>query len=297
MPVTTPKPSAHGRVQVLGFRLFYESFGDPEGGSVLCLHGGPGVPHGYLTCLSDLAEIGYRVVFYDQLGCGKSDRPKGTSLFTIERAVDEADGVRRALHLGRIHLLGNSYGGMLALAYAIRFSRNLRSLVVSSGLASVPLANAELRRLVAAMPVGIRRTIDWLERREAFDRPDDQRAAMAFYRRHVCRLPTWPRELTRAMREVSQPVYRTMWGPSEFTVLGSLRYWDVTDRLPRIRVPTLITGGKYDEITPRVLRAIRRGIPGSRLVIFPHSSHLPMWEERERYMRVVGGFLRRHDAT
>jgi len=99
------------------------------------------------------------------------------------------------------------------------------------------------------------------------------------------------------MRETSQPVYRTMWGPSEFAVLGSLRYWDVTDRLPQIRVPSLITGGKYDEITPRVLRPIQRGIPGSRLVIFPNSSHLPMWEERERYMQIVGRFLRRHDAA
>ncbi len=296
MSLATPGSPAHGRVTVLGFRLFYETFGHAERGTVLCLHGGPGVPHGYLTCLSDLAGFGYRVVFYDQLGCGKSDRPKGTSLFTIERAVEEADAVRRGLHLGRIHLLGNSYGGMLALAYTIKYSRNLRSLVVSSGLASVPLANVELRRLVAAMPVQTRRTIDRLERREAFDHPDYQRAAIAFYRRHICRLPTWPRELSRAMREISQPVYRTMWGPSEFAVLGSLRYWDVTDRLPQIHAPTLITGGKYDEITPRVLRSIRRGIPGSRLVIFPRSSHLPMWEERERYMRVVGGFLQSHDG-
>src|SRR6266571_1505291 len=177
MSLATPEASARGRVTVLGFRLFYETFGRPERGTVLCLHGGPGVPHGYLTCLSDLAGFGYRVVLYDQLGCGKSDRPKGTSLFTIERAVEEADGIRRAFHLGRIHLLGNSYGGMLALAYAIKYSRNLRSLVVSSGLASVPLANAELRRLVAAMPADTRRTIDRLERREAFDHPDYQRAA------------------------------------------------------------------------------------------------------------------------
>lgn len=295
--MAVPKSSERGRVNVLGYGLFYKSFGVPDRDAVLCLHGGPGVPHGYLTCLADLARFGYRVVFYDQLGCGKSDRPRGTSLFTIERAVEEVEGVRRALHLGKIHLLGNSYGGMLALAYAMKYSRNLTSLVVSSGLASVPLANAELRRLLAAMPVRVRRTVDRLEREEAFDRPEYQRAAMAFYRRHICRLPTWPRELSRAMRDLSLPVYRTMWGPSEFAVLGSLRYWDVTDRLPKIRVPTLITGGKYDEITPRVLRSIHRGIRGSKLVIFPHSSHLPMWEEREAYMRVVGAFLRRQDGT
>ena len=98
------------------------------------------------------------------------------------------------------------------------------------------------------------------------------------------------------MGELSQPVYRTMWGPSEFAVQGSLRYWDITDQLPAINVPTLITGGKYDEITPRIAQSIHRGIRGSKIAIFAKSSHLPMLEERERYMRVVGHFLRRHDG-
>src|SRR5207253_1080409 len=159
-----------------------------------------------------------------KLGVGKSERPRGTSLFTIERAVEEVEGVRKALGLGRIHLLGNSYGGMLALAYAIKYQRHLRSLVVASGLPSVPVANEELRRLVRTLPIRVQRTIERLEREEAFDDPAYARAAMAFYRRHICRLPTWPRELTRAMGELSQPVYRTMWGPSEFAVQGSLRY-------------------------------------------------------------------------
>jgi len=295
-PMGEPRPAAKGRVPVLGYRLFWESFGAPDRGTVLCLHGGPGVPHGYLTCLADLTRFGYRIVFYDQLGVGKSDRPRGTSLFTIERAVEEAEGVRKALRLGRIHLLGNSYGGMLALAYAIKYQRNLRSLVVASGLPSVPVVNAELRRLVRTLPIPVQRTIDRLERREAFDDPGYARAAMAFYRRHICRLPTWPRELTRAMKELSRPVYRTMWGPSEFAIQGSLRYWDITNQLPTIQVPTLVTGGKYDEIPPRIARTIHRGIRGSKLAIFPNSSHLPMWEERERYMQVVGEFLRRHDG-
>ena len=175
-----PKPAAKGKVTVLGYRLFWESFGAPDRGTVLCLHGGPGVPHGYLTCLADRASFGYRIVFYDQLGVGASERPRGTSLFTIERGVEEVEGVRRALGLGRIHLLGNSYGGMLALAYAIRHQRSLRSLVVASGLPSVPVANVELRRLVGTLPIPVQRTIDRLERREAFDDPAYARAAMVF---------------------------------------------------------------------------------------------------------------------
>src|SRR5947207_9293422 len=198
-----PVRTAKGKLPVLGYRLFWESFGSPDRGTVLCLHGGPGVPHGYLTCLADLTSFGYRIVFYDQLGVGKSDRPRGTSLFTIERAVEEAEGVRKALGLGRIHLLGNSYGGMLALAYAIMYQRHLRSLVVASGLPSVPVANVELRRLVRTLPSRVQRTIERLEREEAFDDPAYARAAMAFYRRHICRLPTWPRELTRPMGGLS----------------------------------------------------------------------------------------------
>src|SRR5256885_12875897 len=139
-----PRPAAKGKVTVLGYRLFWESFGVPDRGTVLCLHGGPGVPHGYLTCLADLASFGYRIVFYDQLGVGGSERPRGTSLFTIERGVEEVEGVREALGLGRIHLLGNSYGGMLAPPDAIKNQRKLRGLGGPRGLPTVAGPNVEL---------------------------------------------------------------------------------------------------------------------------------------------------------
>src|SRR2546427_12947988 len=112
----TVRPSAKGRAEVLGYRLAWEAFGAADRGTLLCLHGGPGVPHGYLTCLADLAQFGYRVAFYDQRRCRASKRPKGTSLFTIERALEEGEGLPRRFGLRRIHLLGNSYGGGPALA-------------------------------------------------------------------------------------------------------------------------------------------------------------------------------------
>src|SRR5256714_9566230 len=136
-----PRPAAKGKVTVLGYRLFWESFGAPDRGTVLCLHGGPGVPHGYLTCLADLASFGYRIVFYDQLGVGASERPRGTSLFTIERGVEEVEGVRRALGLGRIHLLGNSYGGLLPPAHRVQYQTNLPRLVLPSGFPPLPMPN------------------------------------------------------------------------------------------------------------------------------------------------------------
>jgi len=131
--------TSEGYVNVLGFRLFYRTYGKPTKGTVLCVHGGPGATHDYLLSLEDLAQFGYRVVMIDQLGCGKSDRPRGTSLYTIPHNVEEVEAVRAALRLGKVHLMGSSYGGALAIATALKYQRRLKSLVITGGLASVPL--------------------------------------------------------------------------------------------------------------------------------------------------------------
>src|SRR3989442_1298438 len=193
-----------GYVKILGFKLFYRTYGTPTKGTVLCLHGGPGMSHEYLLSLEDLAQFGDRVVLMDQLGCGKSQRPRGTDLYTIAHNVVAVD---------------------------------------------------------------------------------------VFYRRYLCRHPVWPREVTYTLEHASQPVYFTMNGPNEFTIVGTIKDWDVTDQLPRIKVPTLVTVGRYDEVTPRVAESIHRGIRGSKLVRFEKSAHLAMWEERAHYIEVVRDFL------
>jgi proline iminopeptidase len=283
-----------GHVKVLGFRMFYRSYGAPTKGTVLCLHGGPGATHDYLLSLEDLAQFGYRVVMMDQLGCGKSERPRGTALYTIAHNVEEVEGLRRELRLGKVHLMGSSYGGALAIATALKYQRNLRSLVITGGLASVPLTVREMRRLIARLPPKTRATLAKYEAREDYENPRYLEAVMAFYRRHVCRLPVWPREVVYSFEHLSKPVYYTMNGPNEFTIIGTIRDWDVTGQLPRIRLPTLVTVGRYDEVTPRVAESIHRGIRGSRLVRFEASAHLAMWEERAKYIGVVRDFL---DAT
>src|SRR3989442_10900111 len=136
-----------GTVKILGFKLFYRTYGTPAKGTVLCLHGGPGMSHDYLLPLEDLAQFGYRVLLMDQLGCGKSERPRGTDLYTIAHNVEEVEALRKALRLGRIHLMGSSYGGALAIATALKYQRNLRSLIVTGGLASGSLAVREMRRV------------------------------------------------------------------------------------------------------------------------------------------------------
>ena len=287
-----------GFAEVLGHRLFYRSFGPSRGSATLLgLHGGPGASHDYLRPIADLAAYGYRVVLFDQLGCGRSDVPDDRSLFTIEHHVEETEGIRRALRLGRVHLLGSSYGGLLALAVALAHPRSLRSLTTVGGLASVPLAQAEMDRLRAALPAGVREVLDRCERDGTTGSPEYQTAAMEFYRRHVCRLPVWPRELDRSLELAnSHPVYPYMNGPSEFTITGTIREVDLSARLPEIRLPTLVLGGRYDEVTPKVAAQIRDGIPGARGVTFEQSAHVPFWEERERFREVVAGFLKEVDA-
>ncbi len=248
--------------------------------------------HDYVLPLSDLSKYGYDVFFYDQLGCGRSERPPNVALFTVERAVEEVEDFRRAMSLGRIHLIGSSYGGLLAMAYALKYQRRLKSLVTIGGYANVPLTLGEMERMKSQLPRRIFSVMKSYEERGEYENPRYLKAVLEFYKRHLCRLRQWPEELIHSLRHVSKPVYYTMNGPNEFTIIGNTRYWDITEKLGKIHVPTLVTCGRYDEVSPKVARSIHNGIKGSKLVVFRKSSHLPMWEERERYIGVVADFLR-----
>jgi proline iminopeptidase len=268
-----------GNVRVLGFKLYYRSFGRPDKGTVLVLNGGPGDAFDYLLPLTDLVQFGYRVVLYDQIGCGKSERPKSAKHYTQSRATDEVEGVRRALRLGRVHLFGNSYGGALALDVALKYPKGLRSLLVSSGFASYSLFEKECARLYSRMPKGIRDTIEKYEAKGDIKNPKYIAARDVFRHRHLCRLRIWPYDLWYVLEHY---VDRTH---------GRLNGWAITDRLPEIRLPCLITVGKYDFATPKCARAIHRGIRGSKLVMFSEGSHVPMWEDRVLFIEVVRDFL------
>jgi len=286
-----------GYVGVDGYRLFYRSFGQAQAApTVLCLHGGPGASHDYLVPLADLTSLGYRVVLFDQLGCGRSDVPDDHRLFSVDHHIRETEEVRRSLGLGRVHLVGSSYGGLLALAVALAHPGGLRSVTTVGGLASVPLASAEMARLRRALPAEVQATLDRCEAQGTTSSAEYQAAAMVFYRRHLCRLSPWPPELDRALElALSHPVYPLMNGPSEFTITGTIRDIDLAPRLGEIHLPTLVLGGRFDEVTPKVAEQIRRGIPGARGVTFEESAHVPFWEERDRFMAVLGEFLRSVD--
>ena len=292
-----PTPSNEGFVKVLGYSLFYRSFGTPLKGTILCLHGGPGATHDYLLSMADLAEEGYRVVFYDQLGCGKSDVPKDKQLFVPERYVEEVEAFRKHLKLGKIHVIGSSWGGMLAIAYALKYQKNMKSLTTVGGLHSVPMTTHEMNRMKNRLPKEVKATMDKYEAEGDYENPIYGEAVMVFYKKHLCRMEKWPKELTYSLEHISKPVYYTMNGPNEFTIIGNIRYWDVTDKLPSIKVPTLVLTGEYDEVSPRVGRVIHKKIDGSKLVILPGCSHTPFWEKKDAFMKTVTSFLERIRAA
>lgn len=284
-----------GTVGVDGYRVWYRRVG--RGGvPLLLLHGGPGAGHDYLEPLGALA--GDRmIVFYDQLGCGRSDQPGDRSLWRIDRFVAEVDTVRRALRLERIHLLGQSWGGWLAIEYMLTHPPGVVSLVLASTSASIPQFVAEASRLKAALPPATYQTMQRYEAAGDFHHPDYEAAVLDFYKRHLCRLDPWPEALVRSVRNMTgNAVYETMNGPNEFIVIGNLKDWDRIDRLGEIRVPTLITVGGYDEITRTCAETMHRGIAHSQMRVFEQSAHTAHLEETEAYLRVVADFLRRVEA-
>ena len=302
----TIDPSLHAReglIDFRGHRVWYACIGeaDEQPGKLplLCLHGGPGAGHDYLESLAAMAQRGRRVIFYDQLGCGNSDQPNDPSLWTVPLYVEEVDVVRRTLGLDRIHLLGQSWGGMLAMEYALTQPVGVASLTVASSPASMTQWVAEANRLRDALPADVQATLLRHESAGTTDSAEYQTAMMAFYRRHVIRTDPMPESVARtfAKLERNPQVYHSMNGPSEFHVTGSLKHWDIVDRLPEISLPTLVTSGRYDEATPQIAGTVHHGIRGSEWVIFEHSAHLAHVEEAERYMTVLDGFLSRYDRV
>jgi L-proline amide hydrolase len=266
---------------------------------LVVLHGGPGATHDYLLSLGDLAAGGRAVVHYDQLGNGRSSHypERGADFWTVELFVRELHNLVGALGIAeRHHVLGQSWGGFLAQEYALTQPGGLRSIVLADTAASFPDFVAEANRLRAELPSEVEATLRRHEEAGTTNDSEYEQACLVFYARHVCRVE-WPPEVAASFQWIARDptVYHTMNGPSEFHVIGSIRDWQVQDRLHKIRLPTLLVSGRYDEATPALQRTLLGGIAGSEWAIFEESSHMPHVEERERYMQVVGDWLARHD--
>jgi proline-specific peptidase len=294
-------PTKEGFVSFRGYKVWYRIVGEHESPGklpLICLHGGPGATHDYLEPLEAMAASGRRVIFYDQLGSGNSDHPHNPSLWTVPLFVEELGVVRRALGLERVHILGQSWGGMLGMEYALTQPAGLASLIVADSPASMPQWVAEANRLRAELPADVQETLLKHEAAGTTDDPAYQEAMLVFYRRHVCRLDPWPECFNRAFEKLNKDseVYNTMNGPSEFYVIGVIKDWDIVDRLGEIHVPTLVISGRYDEATPVIAETVHRGIPGSEWVLFENSAHVPHLEETERFLEVLTNFLDRSES-
>jgi len=280
-----------GEVEVEGGTVRYRILGAGERTLVL-LHGGPGGGSLYLKPLERLAGADRRVVMYDQLGCGQSDRPQDPSLWRADRFVDELELLRRHLELESFDLYGHSWGGMLATAYALAHQHHLRSLVLASSIAVAALLKREMGRLLRGFPDDLRESLRRHEHAGTTDSPEYEDAIMTVYRRHLCRCDPWPPEVVKTFEDFAMDVYVPMWGPSEFAFDGNLSDWDRVDRLHEIHIPTLVTVGRHDELTPACSEQIHERIAGSRLAVFENGSHMTFWEETESYLQVVDAFLR-----
>ncbi len=260
---------------------------------VLTLHGGPGATHFYLECFEDfLPRDRVRFWYYDQLGCGFSDQPSDVSLWTVERFRTEVEEVRAALGLERFVLYGQSWGGLLAIEYALTYPQHVDRLVISSMTASYPSYAKNAAKIRGGLPADVREAMDRYEGQGAIDSPEYQDLLMTqLYSKYMCRLDPWPEPLLRALGSLSQPVYNTIQGPSEFTITGNAKDWDRWGDLHKIAAPTLLIVGRYDEIPLEDVQRMAGLIPKAQLVICERGSHMCMYDDQQAYFDALVPFL------
>lgn len=291
IPVSTPAGQ---------FRVWVKRIGNNPGLRVLLLHGGPGATHEYLeACDSYLPAAGIEYYYYDQLGSGFSDQPADPSLWELDRFVDEVEQVRRALALdsGSFVLYGQSWGGILAIEYALRYQQHLRGLVISNMMASVPAYNAYAEQ--ALMPTMDQAALAEIKSLEASGDIENPRYMELLneqhYIHHVLRMPVadWPDPVQRAFAHINPAIYVSMQGPSELGISADakLAHWDRTDDLASITVPTLVIGAHYDTMDPAYLEMMAGRLPAGRYLHCPHGSHLAMYDDQQTYYAGLIDFL------
>jgi len=288
-------PSQEGMIDVPGGKVWYRKIGNGPGVPLLALHGGPGGVSCRFEVLAPLAAD-RPVIFYDQLGSGRSEHPSDTALWRVPRFVQEVDAVRRALKLDRIHLLGHSWGGALAAEYMIAARpTGVESVIFSSPLISTPRWIADADSLRAQLPDSVQRVLDEHERAGTIDSEAYRVATDTFYGRHVRRLPVANEPRCDGVAS-NDTIYRQMWGPTEFRSTGSLRTWSRAADMYEIRQPSLFITGEFDEARPTTLEEFRRTMRDAELVVVPGAAHAAMREKPAEYIAAVRAFLARVEA-
>ena len=289
IPITTPAGN---------FRVWTRRVGNNPRLKVLLLHGGPAATHEYFEAFqSFFPGEGIEFYYYDQLGSAYSDQPNDDRLWTIDRFVDEVEQVRVALGLNRNNfcLLGHSWGGILAIEYALRHQANLKCLVISNMMDSIPAYNDYARRVL--MPAMDRTQLALVQQLEASGQTQDPRYMQTLmpmhYERHILRRPAeqWPEPVNRAFAHLNHHVYELMQGPSELGASGRLVEWNRTADLHRITVSTLVIGARYDTMDPNWMQAMANRLPHGQYLYLPRGSHMAMYDDQEAYFAGLIRFL------
>lgn len=282
-----------GFINVEGGRIWYRRVGDGPGTPLVMLHGGPGATSYGLKPFLVLAKE-RPVIIYDQLGCGKSDHPTDTTLYTVDRYVRELQALRDSLGLREIHLFGQSWGAMLAEAYMGSKPTGIKSLILSDPLVTTAQWEHDADSLIRLLPDSIQRSIATNEANHTTDSPEYAHAMNAYYSRYVIRKPPQhPADADSSRASSGTLVYNYMWGPSEFTSTGTLKTFDATAWLRTVTVPTLFIAGEFDEATPSSTRNFAKLVKRSEFVMIPGSGHVVQNDNLEATLAALRGFLGR----
>jgi proline iminopeptidase len=292
IPVQTP---------VGKFNVWTKRFGNNPRIKILLLHGGPAMTHEYMECFeSFFPKEGFEFYEYDQLGSYYSDQPKDSSLWTTERFVEEVEQVRKAIGAdsSNFYLLGNSWGGILAMEYALKYQKNLKGLLVANMVASAPEYGKYAEEVLAPQfDPAVLSEIKAIEAKGDFSNPRYMELLIPhFYHKHLCRLDEWPDGFNRALKHVNGEIYTMMQGPSEFGISGRLAHWDIKNRLKEITVPTLMIGARYDTMDPNAMEEQSKLVQHGHYLYCPNGSHLAMWDDQQVFMNGVIQFIRDVDA-
>ncbi len=292
IPITTP---------VGEFNVWTKRFGNNPRIKILLLHGGPAMTHEYMECFeSFFPKEGFEFYEYDQLGSYYSDQPKDSSLWTTERFVKEVEQVRKAIgaNSSNFYVLGNSWGGILAMEYALKYQQHLKGLIVANMVASAPEYGKYANEVLSKqMDTAVLAEIRAIESKKDFANPRYMELLLPnFYKKHLCRLEEWPDGFNRTMKHVNGEIYTMMQGPSEFGIAGRLATWDIKSRLKEIKVPTLMIGAKHDTMDPKAMEEQSKLVQKGRYLYCPNGSHLAMWDDQQVFMNGVISFIKDVDA-
>ncbi|HMW39412.1 MAG: proline iminopeptidase-family hydrolase [Saprospiraceae bacterium] len=281
------------------YNLWTKTFGNSINKRILLLSGGPGCSHEYFECFENyLPAEGIEFIYYDQLGTGFSDHPKDTSMWDLARYVEEVETVRKALQLGPsdFYLLGHSWGGILAMEYALKYQKNLKGLIISNMMASCPKYDQYAKDVLAKkINAIVLDSIKMLESKGDIHNPRYTELLMThFYSQFICRIPLaeWPEPLQRSFNGLNESLYVTMQGPSEFGISGKLENWDRSSELNQLKIPVLVIGATYDTMDPEYMSWMSQQIKGATFLLCPNGSHMCMWDDQEHYFQGLISFFR-----